>query len=256
MPITTLVVLAAVVAVAAAMRGTWSPCGLSMLSTITPMTERSRGHRYGVTAAWFIAGAALGGACLGGAAALGALAVHAAHLPVRARYAVAAVAAAVCIASDLRLFGVALPLHPRQVDETWLARYRAWVYGGGFGWQIGSGFATYIMSAAVYLTVCLAVLTGRPLVALALGVGFGAARGSAVLLTARASSLEALAGVHRRLARLEPASRAAAVAVQVAAGVTLAAVALGGPVVAVSLAAAALGVVVAALVNRRAAVPA
>src|SRR5262245_28638289 len=50
-------VLGVVVAVAAAVRSTWSPCGLSMLSSITPFGERSRGHRYSVTAAWFVVGA-------------------------------------------------------------------------------------------------------------------------------------------------------------------------------------------------------
>ena len=68
-----LIVLASVVAVAAAIRSTWSPCGLSMLSTITPIGERGRNHRYASTAAWFILGATLGGATLGlGAAVLAA----------------------------------------------------------------------------------------------------------------------------------------------------------------------------------------
>ena len=60
-----LVVLASVVAVAAAIRSTWSPCGLSMLSTITPIGERGRNHRYDSTATWFVLGAVLGGATLG-----------------------------------------------------------------------------------------------------------------------------------------------------------------------------------------------
>ena len=68
-----LTVLAAL-AVAAAVRSTWSPCGLSMLSTVTPIAERGRGHRFWVTATWFVVGSLLGGACLGGLAALGALA--------------------------------------------------------------------------------------------------------------------------------------------------------------------------------------
>ncbi len=51
-----LTLAAVVVAVAAAGRSTWSPCGLSMLSTITPLGERARGHRWGATAAWFVAG--------------------------------------------------------------------------------------------------------------------------------------------------------------------------------------------------------
>ena len=60
-----LVILAAVVAVAAAVRSTWSPCGQSMLSTITPLAERTRGHRFGVTATWFVVGATVGGVTLG-----------------------------------------------------------------------------------------------------------------------------------------------------------------------------------------------
>ena len=62
---TTLTVLALLVAAAAAIRSTWSPCGLSMLSTITPFSERGRGHRYAATCAWFIVGATVGGLALG-----------------------------------------------------------------------------------------------------------------------------------------------------------------------------------------------
>ena len=57
-----LIVGAAVTVVVAAVRSTWSPCGWSMLSTITPLTERGRGHRFGATASWFVGGAVLGGA--------------------------------------------------------------------------------------------------------------------------------------------------------------------------------------------------
>jgi hypothetical protein len=41
--------------------------------------------------------------------------------------------------SDSRLLGRQLPNHPRQVNERWLDQYRSWVYGAGFGWQIGVG---------------------------------------------------------------------------------------------------------------------
>ena len=58
-------VVAAVVAIAAAVRSTWSPCGLSMLSTITPFGERAKAHRYAGTATWFVVGAVLGGLTLG-----------------------------------------------------------------------------------------------------------------------------------------------------------------------------------------------
>ena len=66
-----LFVIAATVAVVAATRSLWSPCGLSMLSTLNPVSERGRGHRYPLTAAWFLVGALTGGALLGAVAAAG-----------------------------------------------------------------------------------------------------------------------------------------------------------------------------------------
>ncbi len=134
---TIVVVLAVVTAVAVAVRSTWSPCGLSMLSTVTPLAETGRGRRWGATAAWFVAGAVLGGACLGALMAGLAAVVGAFGVTAGAALTVAAVAALVCAGSDLDPFGLHIPFHGRQVNERWLDQYRAWVYGGGFGWQIG-----------------------------------------------------------------------------------------------------------------------
>ena len=155
---------ALVVAVAAAIRSTWSPCGLSMLSTVTPLAERSRGHRFGVTAAWFVVGATLGGATLGLVAAALAVGVRALG-PSAEPVATAWPRVAALVAGGLRHRAVRVgdcPFHRRQVDELWLGRYRPWVYASGFGWQIGVGVATYIMTAAVYLVVVLAALTASP----------------------------------------------------------------------------------------------
>lgn len=211
-----LVLVATMVAVAAAVRSTWSPCGLSMLSTITPLAEQGRGHRYRTTAAWFVAGAVAGGATLGlGGAALAAL-VSVLDPGTAAVAVVAALAALVGAASDLRLFGFHLPVHPRQVNELWLGRFRSWVYGVGFGWQIGTGFATYIMTGAVYLTVVLAALTASPLTAFAICVGFGTARGLAILLGAYITSPERLVAFHRRFDALAEPVRRALVGVQLA----------------------------------------
>ena len=156
--------LGAVVAVAAAVRSTWSPCGLSMLSTITPFGERSRGHRYAVTASWFVAGSVLGGLTLGGLAAGLAAAVAATGVSADSAWLAGAVAlaAGVTTAIDADVFGEVIPIWRRQVNDQWLARYRSWVYGVGFGWQIGVGVATYIMTAAVFLVVLLAAVSARP----------------------------------------------------------------------------------------------
>ena len=100
--------------------------------------------------------------------------------------------------------GVRLPTHRRQVNERWLDRYRPWVYGAGFGWQIGCGLATYITTAAVYLMIVLGALTGTPMVALAVGTGFGVIRGLAVLLTRHVTGPAELRSFHRRFAELGP----------------------------------------------------
>jgi hypothetical protein len=216
-------VLGAVVAVAAAVRGMWSPCGLSMLSTITPFGERSRGHRYAVTAAWFVAGATLGGATLGAAAAGLAAVVAAAGLAARPGWLAAGVAIAALLAAavDAGVFGEVIPIWRRQVDDRWLARYRPWVYGLGFGWQIGVGVATYIMTAAVFLVVLLAALTADPFVAVGLGTGFGVVRGLAVLLTARADSPARLRTMHRRFDQAGPVVRGVVIGVELLTAVAI-----------------------------------
>ncbi len=213
-----LVVLAAAVAVAAAIRSTWSPCGLSMLSTITPIGERGRHNRFWSTSAWFVLGAVLGGATLGlltgGLAAL----VGAFGLSATTALGIGSVCALVAAASDARVFGVQIPFHGRQVNEDWLDQYRSWVYGGGFGWQIGSGLSTYIMTAGVYLLIVLAALTGAPIVAFGLAVLFGFVRGLAVLLGSRITSPAALLAFHRRFDALGPVFRRVMIGTQVAVG--------------------------------------
>jgi hypothetical protein len=211
-----LVVLASVVAVAAAIRSTWSPCGLSMLSTITPIGERGRNHRYYSTATWFVLGAVLGGATLGLGMAVLAVGVDALDLSASTALGLSALLAAVSIASDLQLGGFRLPSHTRQVNETWLDQFRSWVYGGGFGWQIGVGLATYVTTAAVYLMIAMAALTGSPAVALAIGTAFGLVRGLAVFVGRHLTTPERLYALHRRLEALLPTAQRAIVLVQAA----------------------------------------
>jgi hypothetical protein len=238
----TVVVLAVVTTGIAGVRSTWSPCSLSMLSMITPIGEASRGHRYPVTVAWFVAGAVLGGATLGGL--IAALAALVRQLSVGGRgIAIAVVVTAiVTIGSDSRIGGFSLPRIPRQVDELWLNRYRGWVYGAGYGWQIGVGMSTYVMTAAVYLMIALGALTGRPLVGLAVGTGFGLCRGVALLLGARLRTTSAVHGLHAWLEAAAAWSLQIAVAGQV--GVLVVGAASVGAVTLLATAAAVLLVLV------------
>jgi hypothetical protein len=217
---TLLTVAAAVIAVLAAARSTWSPCGLSMLATVTPLAERARGHHYRTTAAWFIAGGLAGGATLGLGMAGLALAVRAIGPPVLVVAALAAAAPILAAASDAPRGRFQLPVHHRQVNERWLDQFRPWVYGAGFGWQIGTGLVTYIKTAALYLMIVLAALTSSPTAALAIGALFGLVRGLAVLLGRGITSAAALAAFHRRFTELGPVMLGIVVAGELGSAVT------------------------------------
>jgi hypothetical protein len=219
---TLLVLVAFLVALAAGVRSTWSPCGLSMLSTITPLSERAKGHSYGSTASWFVVGAVAGGLTLGSLSAGGAALVRTLGPTPSELGSFAVVAASIAALSDLAIRGLALPIHRRQVNERWLDRYRPWVYGVGFGWQIGVGLATYITTAAVYLTVVLAALSTAPIAALAVGVFFGLVRGLAVFLTRSITATPELLAFHRRLAEKAPRARAMVVATEIGAAALVA----------------------------------
>lgn len=222
---TTLLLIALPVAAVAGIRGVWSPCGLSMLSSITPMTESGRGNRFDVTAAWFVLGSLLGGISLGALGAAGAVGIDALGLSIEARLGAAALLAVLTAAIDLGVLGIELPIFKRQVNDAWLRNYRSWVYGAGFGWQIGFGVATYIMTAGVFLTIGLAVLSASPVTALVICATFGLVRGSAVFIGRPATSPAALGRVHERLDNAAPAARAAAAGIQVFAAAMFAALA-------------------------------
>lgn len=249
MHLLTVEVVAFCLAVVVAIRSTWSPCGISMLSTLTPLGERSRGHRYPVTVGWFVAGAATGGALLGAVMAGAASLVRLWSPSDRAVAVVVVMAAAVTIASDLKLGGFQLPTVPRQVNEVWTGRYRRWVYAAAFGAQVGVGVVTYVMTAGLYLVIVLAAMTARPVEALVVGLTFGLVRGVAVLLGVGLTTPQAIRQFHRRFEALGAWSLAIAVSAQFA--VLLAAVGGAPAALLVVLGAAAYGFTELRRVRRR-----
>ena len=166
-----------------------------MLTSISPLGERTRGNRWWLTVGWLAVGAVLGGAAIG--AALGALGqALAGSLGDVARLVLLAGACALAAAWDMssrRLPG------RRQVNEDWLVAYRSWVYGTGFGLQLGAAVATVVNTALVPLFMLAALLAGDMSAGLVIGAAFGAARGATMALSSRVRTPDDLRRLHRRL---------------------------------------------------------
>jgi hypothetical protein len=166
-----------------------------MLASITPLGERGRHSNWRVTVIAFLIGATA--AAVGAGAALGAL--GSAMLPGHARLAV--LLAAIGVAVGLDAVPRAVPGPRRQVDERWLERYRGWVYGAGYGAQLGVGVTTIVSSAATYVALLAAFLTASaPAGAVVLGC-FGLVRGLTPLAAAGVNSPRQLLEFHRALVR-------------------------------------------------------
>jgi hypothetical protein len=173
-----------------------------MLSSIHPLGERARRSTWGVTVAAHVAGSAVGGAVAGGLAALaGGLVLGFVRSDRRGlvSLAVVAVACAVAALADgtgrSRLWAT---LH-RQVDDGWLVRYRGWVYGSGFGFQLGLGVVTIVTTAAVHALWLVAAVQAGPAQGSAVGAVFGLTRALPLLLLAGVERPDQLARFHRRL---------------------------------------------------------
>lgn len=182
-----------------------------MLTSISPLGERAKGNRWATTVTAYVAGSLLGGMTIGGA--LGALgsSLHAAALP----------AAVVCAVAALADYVHRFPTLHRQVDEDWLSRYRGWVYGVGFGYQLGLGVVTIVTSAATYAALALCLLSGGIVPGTAIGACFGLLRALPLLALRTADTPDRLRAVAARLEQLSSAAARATVATLAAAAAAL-----------------------------------
>lgn len=182
-----------------------------MLASIHPLGERARRQRWGITVASYLVATVGASALLGAVLGLAGDVLDVPSMP----WVVAALAVA-GIALDLRLGGLSVPTVHRQVDEEMLTRYRGWVYGASYGFQLGLGVVTVVNSFTVYLALILAVLTGSVAGGLAVGLAFGLSRGLVVLAAAGVRDPSQLRRLHQRLQAWGPRSHRLAVGVQAA----------------------------------------
>jgi hypothetical protein len=197
-----------------------------MLTSISPLGEGARHNRWWVTVAFYMvastAAASTFGATLG---AIGSLLLRVgAGVAAGPRALVLAAASALAVATDAGV--VPLPTVNRQVNEDWLNRYRGWVYGAGFGGQLGLGVATIVSTATVYLALAACLLCASAVWGAVVGAAFGSARAVPILLTAGTADHASLVTRHRRVVALAPAGVSAASAITALAGASLAATGL------------------------------
>ncbi len=196
-----------------------------MLASITPLGERSRRQRWLVSVSALIVGATVTGATVGFVLAAAGRLLPLSLTGGRRLDLVLAVTVA-GIVLELRPFGFALPSHRRQVNEKWLHRYRGWVYGVGFGGQLGVGVLTIVTTPAVYVALLAEALAPTLAAGVLIGAAFGFVRGAIVLSTARINSGERLAAFHRRFHRAERRAGAASAVAQAVVVAAVIAVAL------------------------------
>lgn len=167
-----------------------------MLSSIHPLGERARSNRWSVTVVAFAIGAVTAGALLGWLAArLGSMVFG---VPPPRWW----MALAVGLAGTADLFGIRAPGPHRQVNERWIGTFRGWVYGFGFGAQLGIGFSTLVVTWALPALVMTLAMIGDAGVGVAVGALFGLGRTIPLLANGWVDRPSRLDRFHRRMAAL------------------------------------------------------
>ncbi len=191
----TVMMIGLVTAMGAAVRGNWSPCGESLQAQIHPLGEKGRGNVWGITMAAFTIGSMLAGAALTGALGwLGSVLLGSTPAAIW-------IVAIIAVAAGLLDLSPARPWTPkRQVNENWIRSYRGWVYGAGFGVQLGLGFTVFVMSWGYWAMLVIALLSGSAWLGALLGAAFGLGRGLLLLLSRTSTTPERLAKFHSRMA--------------------------------------------------------
>lgn len=188
-----------------------------MLSSISPVGESARGQRWSSTVTAYAVSSLLGGALTGWlTAGLGSLLLGAVGAP--ARVALLGVVALAGIGADAT--GRTPSLH-RQVDERWLTTYRGWVYGAGFGFQLGVGVMTIMPSSIVLVLWSGTLLAADPSAGLAAGAVFGLGRAMPVVWAGRLRTVAALRRVMAKVERMRAGAARTIPVAQAVLGLTL-----------------------------------
>lgn len=176
-----------------------------MLTSLNPIGERARQQPWAITVVAFTVGSILGGLAVGGV--LGTLGAVVPTGTATTRLVVVVIAMLAAVVADA--VGPPPPGLQRQVDRTWMTRYRGWVYGLGYGLQLGTGITTYVTSWTTWLLLVTMVVLGATTPAAVIGAVFGLVRAISLWTTAGVTTPAQLRARHRRLVAAHPAVRRA-----------------------------------------------
>ena len=177
-----------------------------MLSSISPVGEAARQQRWSLTVAAYVVGSA--GAGTGTGALLGLLGSAGWGLVggMPSDGSVLLVVAGLALAGLVLDATTGVPSVHRQVDERWLTTYRGWVYGIGFGAQLGAGVVTIVPASIVWVMWATALVSGSPLAGALMGLVFGLVRSLPLVAAGRVRTVAAL---RRTLAAVDRARKRA-----------------------------------------------
>ena len=195
-----------------------------MLSSISPVGEAARQQRWSLTVAAYVVGSA--GAGTGTGALLGLLGSAGWGLVggMPSDGSVLLVVAGLALAGLVLDATTGVPSVHRQVDERWLTTYRGWVYGIGFGAQLGAGVVTIVPASIVWVMWGTALVSGSPLAGALIGLVFGLVRSVPLVAAGRVRTVAAL---RRTLAAVDRARKRASLVTRLGQlGVAVAAVAI------------------------------
>ncbi|HWI22897.1 MAG TPA: hypothetical protein VNT22_09820 [Baekduia sp.] len=174
-----MLIAATVAAFVAGLTGSWSPCGLSMISTLS----RS-GHGGGLLTTLAACVAFVPGALVGGVFTFGMLAIVGQTLG-GGELVLAVAVMVLLLAAALEIRGTPIvPQIRRQVPEHWRRLVPLPHVAAAYGVLLGLGFTTFVLTFAVPALAAIALLIGDPVTGLAIGLAFGAGRALPVVVLA------------------------------------------------------------------------
>ncbi len=196
-----------------------------MLTSITPLGERGRRRRWGLTTAWYVAGSTAGGAAVGVLAGGLAIAVSGISAGPRALLVIGALACA-CGSSERRAGHPAAVVAPAGRRDVAAALPRL---GGRRRLRDPARLrpGDDRVECLGLRGARLAVLTGSFWAAVAVGTTFGLVRALPLLSVRGVRSTEALASLHRRVSAIAPRARVSTLAVLTGGAIALGLVAAG-----------------------------